>query len=151
MKHTKEEIQKHSSRQQATEDYTLFTKRLKDGDPFASYTHLGDIFLSLDQMEPALRVHYRAQIATHHPTQEIVDALRSVYDRTYQRVLDLVAYSPNLTEEEIVLIRTLRDQLFSVYNLFEQVFAVSLPSMTELDDAVNRHLERYFRNRRHHA
>lgn len=151
MKHSRTEIQEHNTRRKAPEDYSLFLQRLEDGAPFAAYTHLGDIFLSLNQMEPALRTHYRAQIALHHPTQEIVERLRLQYDHTYRRILDLAGYAPKLTEEEIVLLRTLRDQLFSVYNLFEQAFAISLPSVAELDNAINRHLARYFRNRRHRA
>lgn len=147
MKYTKDEIRKHNIKRKAAENYDQCVHYLAAGEFLSAYGYLGDTFQSLDQMEPEQRQHYGTLITGHMPTVETLDVLRPAYEHDYQRALKLVEFSPNLIGEEIDLIRGLRDRVFSVYNLFETVFAIPLPPLTELDDAILKNLERYYRNR----
>lgn len=148
MKHTKEDTRKYNLNRKAAEHYDLFTQMLTAGALLSAYRHLGDLLQSIDRMEPEQRRHYRNVIAGHKPTAEALEALRPAYEHDYQRALQLVQFSPNLLGEEISLIRRLRDKLYSVYNLFHQNFFIPLMPLTELDDAIHKNLERYYRNRR---
>lgn len=148
MKPDKAAIRKYNLQRQAAANVGLFTQYMEAGDPFSAYVCLGEAFQALNQFDPEQRQHYRNLIAAQRPSAEIVDALSPQYEHDYQRALQLVEYSPNLIGEEIDLIRQLRDNVFSVYNLLEQAFSISMTPLTELDTTIHMKLERYYRNRR---
>jgi hypothetical protein len=151
LKHTREATIEHNLKRKTTEHYHLFAQMLAAGEGLSAYAYLGNIFQSLAQMEPEQRTHYTNVIAGHRPTGETFEVLRSAYEHNYRRALQLAAFSPNLTGEDVDLIRQLRDDVYSVHNLLDKAFSIPLTPLTELDQAILKNLERYFRKHRNRS
>jgi hypothetical protein len=136
LKHTKEDILKYNTKRQAAERYDQFNQMMLGGALMSAYGYLGGIFQDLDHMETDERKYYSAAIAEHTPTLQTLTALIPEYEHDYQRALRLAQFAPNLNDEEVLLVLTLRDNVYSVYNLFAKGFSIQLIPLKELDDSI---------------